>query len=95
MIHLSVILNRIKNKKGIIKFKKLKCMAGYLETFENYYEIVLDPTKDIIPSLIHEYCHLAFPDKLEKEVVEMERLIVRSLSACQLKHLLIKLVGKL
>jgi len=86
------LLNKVGGKYNL---KRMRGMAGYMESTKQHYIIKLDPTKDILPSLIHECCHVLYPELSENRIGKMERKVVGHISMAQFKHLMIKLIKRL
>lgn len=49
--------------------------------------MVVDHRFDVIPTFVHECLHAAFGEKTEREVLRLERLVMRHLTAVQAARL--------
>ena len=57
--------------------------------------IVLDPRRDIIPTLVHEVLHAVLPETSEKTIRGLEQLVMKHLTLQQAVKLLRRLAAKL
>ena len=66
-----------------------------IEGMTNGDQIVLDPRGQLLPTLLHECLHLAYPNWDEKKVSQIEKNLTDNLSAKQWMNLLIKFSNKI
>ena len=51
-------------------------------------EILLDWRQDLIPSSLHEFCHMQYPSWSEKKVIAAEKKLMSRLTRVQAVHIL-------
>jgi len=80
-----------------ITFKKLRTNRGYYivtATPTSIY-IELDPREVLLPTLIHELSHSAFPNMNEIEILTLEASLINRFTILQYKQLLKKATSKI
>jgi len=71
-----------------IVFKRMKRFSGMCEGDR----ILIDPTSEILPVLIHEFLHYFYPDEENHPTIDaLENEIVSQLTVKQWRNLLIRL----
>lgn len=75
-----------------IEFQKMPKHRGLIWIEESPMVIQLDPSQEIIPTLIHETCHALYPRLKEAEILEKERRLMDALTDRQIKNILKRLV---
>ena len=80
-----------------ISFKKLRINRGYyiVTTPPTSVYIELDPRQILLPTLIHELSHSAFPNMTELEILTLEASLINKLTMHQYVKLLKKAVSKI
>ena len=77
-----------------IEFKKMRKFDGSITFYDNTpAHVLLDPRKELIPTLIHESLHYFYPEASEAWVLTMESKIVSKLSPRQVRNI-IKCLGR-
>ena len=66
-----------------------------IEGLSNGDQVVIDPRGQVLPTLIHECLHIAYPNWDEKKVSQIEKKLTDNLSAKQWMSLLIKFSNKI
>lgn len=75
-----------------IRFRKMRFLAGKLifnpDTKDDFCVMILDPSHDILATLIHEYLHYNDASMSETQVIKTENKIVNALSERRVKNIL-------
>ena len=66
-----------------------------IEGLSNGDQVIIDPRGQVLPTLIHECLHIAYPSWDEKKVSQIEKNLTDNLSAKQWMNLLIKFSNKI
>ena len=88
--NLFLYLNDAKYNPDILVLKKLKGMDAYYDGDV----IVIDPRKELLPSLIHEFIHKMYEEYPESLVKKCESKIINSLTIKQFKNI-IRVLGNI
>jgi len=83
------VYRRLKNESFMVKFMRQKGVAGKCYPGINWIE--LNPSEDVLSTLVHEMLHDIYPDWTEKKVLKMENLLMNKLSHKQMINLWVAL----
>jgi hypothetical protein len=72
-----------------ISFKKLRKICGYYDA--EHEEIVIDPRRDIVATLIHEAAHHIHTNWCETKILQKEHQVMSCLSPTQCTNIIIAL----
>jgi len=94
--YFNILYKELDNIK-YISFKKLRINRGYyiVTTPPTSIYIELDPRQILLPTLIHELSHSAFPNMNEVEILTLEASLINRLTMQQYVKLLKKAILKI
>ena len=71
-------------------FKRMKKYAGTIDGWDRKSKVIitLDPKKNVISTMMHEFLHYRHPNMCESNIAKLEKKLMNSLSDRQVKNIL-------